>query len=141
MIAKRGHYGSHMQEDWSLIRSMIEEARKRSNVRITVKIRRFEDDSITIRYAKMLEKAGARKRFENFLIASYYFFLFCRHFFSIQASILTIHGRTRDQRGPNTGLADWEIIQKVKEAIRIPVFANGNIQCLTHVRDCIESML
>lgn len=62
-------------------------------------------------------------------------------FFSIQASILTIHGRTRDQRGPNTGLADWEIIQKVKKAIRIPVFANGNIQCLSHVRDCIESML
>ena len=60
MIAKRGHYGSHMQEDWSLIRSMIEEARKRSDVRITVKIRRFEDDHTTIRYAKMLEKSGAR---------------------------------------------------------------------------------
>ena len=60
MIAKRGHYGSHMQEDWTLIRSMIEEARKRSDVRITVKIRRFEDDNTTIRYAKMLEKSGAR---------------------------------------------------------------------------------
>ena len=82
MIAKRGHYGSHMQEDWSLIRSMIEEARKRSNVRITVKIRRFDDDSITIRYAKMLEKAGARKRFESFLIASCYFFILSSYFFN-----------------------------------------------------------
>ena len=82
MIAKRGHYGSHMQEDWSLIRSMIEEARKRSNVRITVKIRRFEDDSITIRYAKMLEKAGARKRLENFLIASCIFLYFVVIFFN-----------------------------------------------------------
>lgn len=84
MIAKRGHYGSHMQEDWSLIRSMIEEARKRSNVRITVKIRRFEDDSITIRYAKMLEKAGARKGLENFLLSSCHFYIMSYFFFQFK---------------------------------------------------------
>lgn len=81
-------------------------------MRITAKIRKFEDESITLRYAKMLENAGV--------------------------SLLTIHGRTRDQRGPNTGLADWQIIKKVKEALRVPVVANGNIQCLQHAIDCME---
>lgn len=111
LIAKRGHYGAHMMEDWSKIRNMIEKARITAKVRITAKIRKFDDDLVTLRYAKMLQNAGV--------------------------SVLTIHGRTRDQRGPNTGLADWKIIKKVKEVIRVPVFANGNIQCLHHAHDCI----
>merc|ERR1719383_400996 len=112
MIAKRGHYGSHMQEDWSLIREMIELAREKSGAKITAKIRVLDSEDVTLRYAKMIQSAGV--------------------------SLLTVHGRTREQRGPETGLADWQIIKKIKASLRIPVLANGNIQCYQHVEDCIK---
>ncbi|KAI1791989.1 Dus-domain-containing protein [Ganoderma leucocontextum] len=112
-IARRGHYGSFLQDEWDLIYNLINSLHKNLSIPVTAKFRVFSTVEKTVEYAKMLEGAGAQ--------------------------MLTCHGRTREQRGHRSGLADWEKIRAVKEAVSVPVVANGNVLFYTDIERCLAA--
>lgn len=102
-IARKGHYGSFLMEDWDLIHSLINKLHTELKVPVTAKIRRYETKEKTLEYAKMVLDAGAQ--------------------------FLTLHPRTREMKGQQTGLADWSYIKYLRENLPedTVIFANGNI--------------
>ncbi|KAF9182240.1 hypothetical protein BGZ51_004858 [Haplosporangium sp. Z 767] len=113
-IAKKGHYGSYLMDDWPLVSSLVSTLHKHLPIPVTAKIRVFPEVEKTIAYAKMVVESGAQ--------------------------ILAVHGRLKDMRGSRTGLADWEKIRLVQEAVGhlVPVIANGNIMYHEDLARCLE---
>lgn len=114
-IARKGHYGAFLQEDQELIHTMIKTLHENLPVPVTAKIRILETKEATLAYARNVLSAGA--------------------------SILTVHGRRREQKGHMTGVADWEYIRHLRENLppETVIFANGNVLQHGDLRRCLDA--
>ena len=110
-IARKGG-GSGLIQDPDLARRIVGAVVDAVEIPVTVKTRLgwCGSDAEPVQWCRQLEEAGAQ--------------------------LLTLHGRTREQRFK--GDADWAAIAAVKQALRIPLIANGDINSPDDALRCLK---
>lgn len=104
--------GSALMKNPPLAGKIIEKTVRAIQKPVTVKIRKgFDQNSVNaVEVARIAQESGA--------------------------AAVAVHGRTREQY--YSGEADWDIIARVKEAVRIPVLGNGDVKDGASARRMLE---
>ena len=110
-IAKRGNYGAYLLPDKDRVLKILSTLVDSLNCPVTAKIRKLPSDEDTISLAKSMENIGVK--------------------------MITIHGRFVTQRKQFTGSVDWNIIRKIKQAVQIPIVANGGVSNRSDALNCL----
>lgn len=110
-IVKNGE-GSALMLEPKRAYAIMQAVRKAVKMPFTVKMRKGFDDAHVnvVEMAKMAEDAGV--------------------------DAIAVHGRTREQY--YAGHADWDIIAKVKQAVKIPVIANGDVRTTADLQRILD---
>lgn len=103
--------GSAMMKTPELIYEIIQSIKEAVDLPLSVKFRLgwCSNEENFIEFGKTVERAGA--------------------------DFVTLHARTRAQM--YQGSADWKKIKLLKDELKIPVFANGDIKTLDDVKNCL----
>lgn len=104
--------GSALMRNPKLVAEIVKKTARATKKPVTVKIRKgFTQQEVNaVEIAKIAEASGA--------------------------AAVAVHGRTREQY--YSGQADWDIIRQVKEAVRIPVIGNGDIDSAKKAKQMLE---
>lgn len=104
--------GAKLMTDLTLASNIIEAVRKAVSIPLTVKCRLGWDMNSKnhIEFAKMVEDCGA--------------------------DAIIVHGRTKSQM--YSGKADWNALKEIKNSVKIPVIANGDIDSPESAKDCLQ---
>jgi tRNA-dihydrouridine synthase 1 len=113
-IARKGNYGSFLLSQPDVVRSIVEALHNELDVPVSCKIRILDTGvDATIEFCRMLQAAGC--------------------------SLITVHGRTKTCKKMKTGENDLDAIRRIKEAVDIPVFANGGVATFADITACMEA--